>query len=93
VGSKGLVQETSMRKEHLHLGFHEDSGQIDGDSLLKARRNLDSAFNLDSAEGHIEGSNEAEASLNLYAYGVWISSIVHFYWCSHFMSSAPPLHQ
>ncbi|TVU12488.1 hypothetical protein EJB05_46138, partial [Eragrostis curvula] len=70
VGSKGVVQETPVRKEQLHLGVQEDAAQFDGDSLWNARRSLDTAFNLDSAKGHTENSNEAEASLNLYAYGI-----------------------
>ncbi|GJN00882.1 hypothetical protein PR202_ga18104 [Eleusine coracana subsp. coracana] len=68
VGSKGVVQEPSVRKEQLRHGVHEDVAQFDSDSLWKARRSLDAAFSLDSA-GHIEDSNEDEAILNLYAYG------------------------
>ncbi|KAL6606682.1 hypothetical protein ACP70R_042335 [Stipagrostis hirtigluma subsp. patula] len=70
LGAKGLVQEVPVQKVHLHLDVYQDAPQFEGDSLGKARRSLDSAFNLDSAEGHIERSNEAEASLNLYAYGI-----------------------
>ncbi|KAK3128431.1 hypothetical protein QOZ80_6BG0461530 [Eleusine coracana subsp. coracana] len=70
VGSKGIVQEPSVRKEQLRHGVHEDVAQFDSDSLWNARRSLDSAFSLDSAERHTEGSNEDEASLNLYAYGI-----------------------
>jgi hypothetical protein len=71
------VQEVSVQKEQSHIGLYEDATQFDVDSLRNARRSLDSAFNLDSADGHIEKSDEAESSLNLYAYGVWISSIVY----------------
>lgn len=76
LGSKGLVQEVSVQKEQSHLGI-SDTTEFDGDSLRNARRNLDSAFNLDSAEGHTERSDGADSSLNLYAYGVRISSVVH----------------
>nr|TKW20153.1 hypothetical protein SEVIR_4G067200v2 [Setaria viridis] len=69
LGPKGLVQEVSVQKEQSHIGLYEDATQFDGNSLRNARRSLDSAFNLDSAEGHIEKSDEAESSLNLYAYG------------------------
>ncbi|CAN6172584.1 unnamed protein product [Urochloa humidicola] len=70
LGSKGLVQEVSVQKEQSQIGLYEDATQFDGDSLRNARRSLDSAFNLDSADGHIEKSDEAESSLNLYAYGI-----------------------
>ncbi|CAL5046101.1 unnamed protein product [Urochloa decumbens] len=70
LGSKVLVQEVSVQKEQSHIGLYEDATQFEGDSLRNARRSLDSAFNLDSADGHIENSDEAESSLNLYAYGI-----------------------
>jgi len=76
LGTKGLVQEVSVQKEQSHIAIYEDATPFDGDSLRNARRSLDSAFNLDSAERHTERSYEAESRLNLYAYGVWISSIV-----------------
>jgi hypothetical protein len=75
VGSKGPVQEVYVQKERLDLGPSEGATQLDTDSLSNARRSLDSAFNLDPAEGHIGRSTEAEPDLNLYAYGVCISSI------------------
>lgn len=71
LGSKGLVQEVYVQKEQVHPALYEKTVQFDGYSLRKARTSLDSAFKLDSAEGHIERSNEADASLNIYAYGVW----------------------
>uniref|UniRef100_A0A0D9WM37 Uncharacterized protein n=1 Tax=Leersia perrieri TaxID=77586 RepID=A0A0D9WM37_9ORYZ len=67
--SKGLVQEVYVQKEQLHIGPSGGAAQLDTDSLSNARRTLDSAFNLDSAEGHIGRSTEAEPGLNLYAYG------------------------
>ncbi|KAG2604305.1 hypothetical protein PVAP13_4NG037000 [Panicum virgatum] len=70
LGTKGLVQEVSVQKEQSHIAIYEDATPFDGDSLRNARRSLDSAFNLDSAEGHTERSDEAESSLNLYAYGI-----------------------
>ncbi|XP_062233579.1 protein SEEDLING PLASTID DEVELOPMENT 1-like [Phragmites australis] len=70
LGSKGLVQEVYVQKEQLHPALYEKTVQFDGYSLRKARTSLDSAFKLDSAEGHIERSNEADASLNIYAYGI-----------------------
>ncbi|PUZ62132.1 hypothetical protein GQ55_4G333300 [Panicum hallii var. hallii] len=70
LGTKGLVQEVSVQKEQSHTGLYEDATPFDGDSLRNARRSLDSAFNLDSAEGHTERSDEAESSLSLYAYGI-----------------------
>ncbi|CAL5036866.1 unnamed protein product [Urochloa decumbens] len=70
LGPKGLVQEVSVQKEQSHIGLYEDATQFEGYSLRNARRSLDSAFNLDSADGHIEKSDEAESSLNLYAYGI-----------------------
>ncbi|CAD6337640.1 unnamed protein product [Miscanthus lutarioriparius] len=69
LGSKGLMQEVSVQKEQSHLGIY-DATEFDGDSLRNARRSLDSAFNLDSAEGHIERTDGAGSSLNLYAYGI-----------------------
>ncbi|KAF2925281.1 hypothetical protein DAI22_06g039900 [Oryza sativa Japonica Group] len=69
VGSKGPVQEVYVQKERLDLGPSEGATQLDTDSLSNARRSLDSAFNLDPAEGHIGRSTEAEPDLNLYAYG------------------------
>ncbi|CAD6340190.1 unnamed protein product [Miscanthus lutarioriparius] len=69
LGSKGLVQEVSVQKEQSHLGIY-DATEFDGDSLRNARRSLDTAFNLDSAEGHIERTDGADSSLNLYAYGI-----------------------
>lgn len=68
LGSKGLMQEVSVQKEQSHLGIY-DATEFDGDSLRNARRSLDTAFNLDSAEGHIERTDGADSSLNLYAYG------------------------
>ncbi|KAF0901503.1 hypothetical protein E2562_003488 [Oryza meyeriana var. granulata] len=68
-GSKGSVQEVYVQKERLHLGPSEGAAQLNPDSLSNARRSLDSAFNLDSVEGHIGRSTEAEPGLNLYAYG------------------------
>ncbi|BAF18766.1 protein SEEDLING PLASTID DEVELOPMENT 1 [Oryza sativa Japonica Group] len=70
VGSKGPVQEVYVQKERLDLGPSEGATQLDTDSLSNARRSLDSAFNLDPAEGHIGRSTEAEPDLNLYAYGI-----------------------
>ncbi|XP_015694431.2 protein SEEDLING PLASTID DEVELOPMENT 1 [Oryza brachyantha] len=69
-GSKGLVQEIFVQKEHLHLSPPESAVQLNTDSLSNARRSLDSAFNLDSAEGYANRSTEAEPGLNLYAYGI-----------------------
>ncbi|KAG0512862.1 hypothetical protein BDA96_10G051200 [Sorghum bicolor] len=68
LGSKGLMQEVSVQKERSHLGI-SDATEFDRDSLRNARRSLDSAFNLDSAEGHIERTDGDGSSLNLYAYG------------------------
>ncbi|KAG2609508.1 hypothetical protein PVAP13_4KG042800 [Panicum virgatum] len=70
LGTKGLVQEVSVQKEQSHIAIYEDATPFDGDSLRNARRSLDSAFNLDSAERHTERSDEAESRLNLYAYGI-----------------------
>uniref|UniRef100_A0A0E0A5A5 AAA+ ATPase domain-containing protein n=1 Tax=Oryza glumipatula TaxID=40148 RepID=A0A0E0A5A5_9ORYZ len=70
VGSKGPVQEVYVQKERLDLGPSEGATQLDTDSLSNARRSLDSAFNLDPAEGHIGRSTEAEPDLNLFAYGI-----------------------
>ncbi|KAJ1258096.1 hypothetical protein BS78_10G047400 [Paspalum vaginatum] len=70
LGSKGSMQEVFVQKEQSHVGLYEDRSQFDSNSLGNARRILDSAFNLDSAEGYIERSDEAESSLNLYAYGI-----------------------
>lgn len=77
LGPKGFVQEVSVQKEQSYIGLYEGATKFDSDSLRSARRSLDSAFNLESAEAHIERADEADSSLNLYAYGVWISSIVH----------------
>lgn len=63
------MQEVSVQKEPLRLGPYADAALFEDDSIRKSIRSLDSAFNLDSADGHIEGSNEDEASFNLYAYG------------------------
>jgi len=70
------MQEVSVQKEQSHLGIY-DATEFDGDSLRNARRSLDTTFNLDSAEGHIERTDGADSSLNLYAYGVRMSSIAH----------------
>jgi hypothetical protein len=70
------MEEVSVQKEQSHLGIF-DATEFDGDSLRNARRSLDTAFNLDSAEGHIERTDGADSSLNLYAYGVRMSSIAH----------------
>ncbi|KAF8732930.1 hypothetical protein HU200_015280 [Digitaria exilis] len=70
LGPKGFVQEVSVQKEQSHIGLYEGATKFDSDSLRNARRSLDSAFNLESAEAHIEMADEADSSLNLYAYGI-----------------------
>ncbi|KAL5199484.1 hypothetical protein ABZP36_020687 [Zizania latifolia] len=70
LGSTGSVQDVSVQKEQLHVGPYEDAAQLACDSLSNARRSLDSAFKVDSAEGHIVRSTEAETGLNIYAYGI-----------------------
>jgi hypothetical protein len=70
------MQEVSVQKEQSHLGIY-DATEFGSDSLRNARRSLDSAFSLDSAEGHIVRSDGADSSFNLYAYGVRMSSIAH----------------
>lgn len=69
LGSKGSMQEVSVQKEQSHLGIY-DATEFGSDSLRNARRSLDSAFSLDSAEGHIVRSDGADSSFNLYAYGI-----------------------
>ncbi|KAG8076771.1 hypothetical protein GUJ93_ZPchr0006g42899 [Zizania palustris] len=70
LGSTGSVQDVSMQKEQLHVDPYENAAQLACDSLSNARRSLNSAFYLDSAEGHIVRSTEVETGLNLYAYGI-----------------------
>ncbi|KAM3195318.1 hypothetical protein ACQJBY_071437 [Aegilops geniculata] len=70
LGSTGsMQQEVSVQKDQLRHGPYETASQSEVASLSNARTSLDSAFNLDSANGHIENSNVSEAAFNLYAYG------------------------
>uniref|UniRef100_A0A453QR54 Phosphotyrosine protein phosphatase domain-containing protein n=2 Tax=Aegilops tauschii subsp. strangulata TaxID=200361 RepID=A0A453QR54_AEGTS len=71
LGSTGSVQqEVSVQKDQFRRGPYEIASQFEVASLSNARTSLDSAFNIDSANGHIENSNVSEAGFNLYAYGI-----------------------
>ena len=71
LGSTGSVQqEVSVQKDQFRRAPYEIASQSEVASLSNARTSLDSAFNIDSANGHIENSNVSEAGFNLYAYGV-----------------------
>lgn len=71
LGSNMSVQkEVSVQKEQFHRGSFQIGPEFEADSLSNARTSLDSAFHLDSAEGHIEKFNESEEGFNLYAYGI-----------------------
>ncbi|KAI4977093.1 hypothetical protein ZWY2020_050700 [Hordeum vulgare] len=67
LGSTGSVQqEVSVQKDQFRRDPYEIVSQFEVASLSNARTSLDSAFNLDSASGHIENSNVSEAGFNLY---------------------------
>ena len=70
--------EVPAQKDQFGRVPYEIASQFEVASLSNARTTLDTAFNLDSANGHMEMSNESEAGFNLYAYGVRIFSIGHF---------------
>ncbi|KAE8815813.1 hypothetical protein D1007_06643 [Hordeum vulgare] len=71
LGSTGSVQqEVSVQKDQFRRDPYKIVSQFEVASLSNARTSLDSAFNLDSANGHIENSNVSEAGFNLYVYGI-----------------------
>ena len=72
-------REVPAQKDQSGRGAYEIASQFEVASLSNARTSLDTAFNLDSANGHMEKSNESDTGFNLYAYGVRISSIGHFF--------------
>uniref|UniRef100_A0ACD6A565 Uncharacterized protein n=1 Tax=Avena sativa TaxID=4498 RepID=A0ACD6A565_AVESA len=71
LGSNASIQqEVSVQKDQFRRAPYEVPSQFEVASLSNARTSLDSAYNLDSANGHMEMSNESEAGFNLYAYGI-----------------------
>uniref|UniRef100_A0ACD5ZPU8 Uncharacterized protein n=1 Tax=Avena sativa TaxID=4498 RepID=A0ACD5ZPU8_AVESA len=71
LGSNASIQqEVSVQKDQFRRAPYEIASQFEVASLSNARTSLDSAYNLDSANGHMEMSNESEAGFNLYAYGI-----------------------
>uniref|UniRef100_A0ACD5XZQ1 Uncharacterized protein n=1 Tax=Avena sativa TaxID=4498 RepID=A0ACD5XZQ1_AVESA len=71
LGSNASIQqEVSVQKDQFRRAPYEIASQFEVASLSNARTSLDSAYNLDSANGHPEMSNESESGFNLYAYGI-----------------------